>query len=32
MIEVYRLEDLLKKYGIDTNKILSKNNKILDRG
>ena len=32
MIEVYRLDDLLKKYGIDTDKVLGKNDTILDRG
>lgn len=32
MIEVYELESLLKKYGIDASKVVSKNNTILDRG
>ena len=32
MIEVYELDSLLKKYGIDASKILSKNDTILDRG
>ena len=32
MIEVYRLDDLLKKYGMDTGKVLGKNDTILDRG
>ena len=32
MIEAYKLESLLKKYGIDASKILSKNDIILDRG
>lgn len=30
MIEVYRLDDLLKKYGIDANKVLGKNDAILE--
>ena len=30
MIEVYELESLLKKYGIDASKVLSKNDTILD--
>ena len=32
MIEAYTLESLLKKYGIDTNKVLNKNNNILEYG
>lgn len=32
MIEVYELDSLLKKYGIDAGKVVSKNNTILDRG
>mgnify|MGYP004566345397 CR=1 FL=1 len=32
MIEVYELESLLKKYGIDASKVLSKNDTILERG
>ena len=32
MIEAYELESLLKKYGIDASKVLSKNDTILDRG
>ena len=32
MIDVYRLDDLLKKYRIDVSKVLSKNDTILDRG
>ena len=32
MIEVYELESLLKKYGIDASKVLSKNDTILDHG
>lgn len=32
MIKVYTLESLLKKYGIDSNKVLNKNNNILKYG
>lgn len=32
MIEVYELDSLLKKYGLDASKILSKNDTILDCG
>ena len=32
MIEIYELECLLKKYGIDASKVVSKNDTILDRG
>ena len=32
MIEAYKLESLLKKYGIDASKVVSKNDTILDRG
>ena len=32
MIEAYELESLLKKYGIDASKVLSKNDTILERG
>ena len=32
MIEVYELESLLKKYGIDASKVVSKNDTILERG
>ena len=32
MIEAYELESLLKKYGIDASKVLSKNDTILDCG
>ena len=32
MIGAYTLESLLKKYGIDSNKVLNKNNNILEYG
>ena len=32
MIEAYTLESLLKKYGIDTTKVINKNNNILEYG
>ena len=31
MIGAYTLESLLKKYGIDSNKVLNKNNNILEK-
>ena len=32
MIEIYELKSLLKKYGIDASKVVSKNDTILERG